>query len=206
VGAGLPAKGVCQSTCWALIHRHRRQASSHIFSRSGLGVCGLQAVDAGVQVTQGCRRSKVGAGLPAKGVCQSTCWALIHRHRRQASSHIFSRSGGGACGLQAVDAGVQVTQGCRRSKVGAGLPAKGACQSTCWALIHRHRKQTSSHNFYRIQALVCVGFRQMPLTLLIQRLHGCFATLAGVQRRPVRVLTSTHTANTRMLPFTIICQ
>jgi hypothetical protein len=26
------------------------------------------------------------------------------------------------------------------------------------------------------------------------------------QRRPARVLTSTHTASTRMLPFTIICQ
>ena len=28
----------------------------------------------------------------------------------------------------------------------------------------------------------------------------------SVQRRPARVLTSTHTASTRMLPFTIICQ
>ena len=28
----------------------------------------------------------------------------------------------------------------------------------------------------------------------------------GVYRRPARVLTSTHTASTRMLPLTIICQ
>ena len=30
--------------------------------------------------------------------------------------------------------------------------------------------------------------------------------MPAAQRRPVRVLTSTQTANTRMLPLTIICQ
>ncbi len=42
-------------------------------------------------------------------------------------------------------------------------------------------------------------------------IQGCAETVGPTpfdtaQRRPVRVLTSTQTANTRMLPLTIICQ
>ena len=74
VGAGLPAKAVCQSIILQLNHRYRRQASSHIShvlpTKSAPG------------------SAPVGAGLLAKALCQSMTLQLNHRFRRQASSHI----------------------------------------------------------------------------------------------------------------------
>ena len=50
---------------------------------------------------------------------------LTHRYRGQASSHIFDRC--------------KPDLACKpESRVGAGLPAKAACQSTQMQLTHRH--------------------------------------------------------------------
>ncbi len=137
VGAGLPAKAVCQSLNIQLSHRYRRQASSHTShalptknQRPAQIPCGSGlAREGGVSVTEystepplsqasqlphwSCiahkisawHRSPVGAGLPAKAVCQSLNIQLSHRYRRQASSHRFW-GGGWRSSFDAVVEGV----------------------------------------------------------------------------------------------------
>ncbi len=79
--------------------------------------------------------------MPANAACQATTLALIDRFREQARSHIgvvsfwklgrsdqMGRSGsGGLLRSRRVNATIQT--------VGAGLPAKAACQATTLALI-----------------------------------------------------------------------
>ena len=116
VGAGLPAKAVCQSIILQLNHRFRRQASSHIShvlpTKSAPG------------------SAPVGAGLLAKALCQSMTLQLNHRYRRQA--HTLAMY-------------CPQNQRLAQPPVGAGLPAKAVCQSMILQLNHRFRRQASSH-------------------------------------------------------------
>ncbi|VVP51973.1 hypothetical protein PS887_05397 [Pseudomonas fluorescens] len=127
-------------------------------------------------------RSPVGAGLPAKAVCQSLNIQLSHRYRRQASSHIGhvlptknQRPAQIPCGSGLAREGcVSVTEystepplsqasqlphwSCiahkisawHRSPVEAGLPAKAVCQSLNIQLSHRYRRQASSHTSHAL--------------------------------------------------------
>ena len=85
---GLPAMAVVQEQMYSLIHRYRRQASSHMglwlpwLTRSAV----MQAFFMGVLHNNGDQMWE--PGLPAMAVGQEQMYSLIHRHRRQASSHM----------------------------------------------------------------------------------------------------------------------
>ena len=84
---GLPAMAVGQEQMYSLIHRHRRQASSHMglwlpwLTRPAV----MQAFFMGVLHNNGDQMWE--PGLPAMAVVQEQMYSLIHRYRRQASSH-----------------------------------------------------------------------------------------------------------------------
>ncbi|MBD8090066.1 hypothetical protein IFT48_08745 [Pseudomonas fluorescens] len=142
---GLPAMAVGQQQMYSLIHRHRRQASSHI------GLCSPGVMRPAVMQAffmgdlQSNEDQLWEPGLPAMTVGQQPMYALIHRHRRQASSHIGLCSPGvmRPAVMRAFFMGVLQNNGDQLWE--PGLPAMAVGQQPIYALIHRHRKQASSH-------------------------------------------------------------
>ncbi|MCF5194503.1 hypothetical protein GIW42_22020 [Pseudomonas sp. PA-6-1H] len=142
---GLPAMAVVQEQMYSLIHRYRRQASSHMglwlpwLTRSAV----MQAFFMGVLHNNGDQMWE--PGLPAMAVVQEQMYSLIHRHRRQARSHMglwlpwLTRS----AVMQAFFMGVLHNNGDQMWE--PGLPAMAVGQEQMYSLIHRHRRQASSH-------------------------------------------------------------
>ncbi|WLH85680.1 hypothetical protein [Pseudomonas sp. FP2338] len=85
---GLPAMAVGQEQMYSLIHRYRRQASSHLglCSPGVMRIAVMQAFFMDVLQNNGDHLWE--PGLPAMAVGHQPIHALIHRHRRQASSHL----------------------------------------------------------------------------------------------------------------------
>ncbi len=197
----MPAMAAVQRLHGWQIHRHRRQASSHI--------CFMVPPSLPPH-----RPPIVGAGLPAMTAGQALHGWQTHRHRRQASSHIcfvvppslpphrpphcgsgLARDDGGPETARLADTPPsQASQlphlFCGASKppaspppiVGAGLPAMAAGQALHGWQIHRHRRQASSY--------ICFV---VPLGLLSGR-DAAWGALFGHLRR-------LQLAITRFLPW-----